>query len=89
MQITSSKGFIQRAHRNSNLPQQRLSRRFIAAMQQDKRDHHQARDAPPGNTYAFRMGGTFLQQQEQSAAGSAEEQASDHFRDGMRMDDQP
>ena len=89
MQITSSKGFIQRAHGNSNLPQQGLSRRFIAAMQQDKRDHRQAHNAAPGNTHAFRMGGTFLQQQEQSAASSTEQQASDHFRDGMRMDDQP
>lgn len=89
MQISSSKRFIQRPHRGGDLPQQGLSRRFIATMQQDKRDHHQARDAAPGNTHAFRMGGTFLQQQEQSAASSAEQQASDHFRDGMRMDDQP
>lgn len=88
MQIGTRKGFIQRPYCGGDLPQQGLSRRFIAAMQQDKRDHHQARDAPPGNTHAFRMGGTFLQQQEQSAAGSAKQQASDHFRDGMRMDDQ-
>lgn len=89
MQIGTRKGFIQRSYCGGNLPQQGLSRRFIAAMQQDKRDHHQARDAAPGNTHAFRMGGTFLQQQEQSAASSAEQQASDHFRDGMRMNDQP
>ena len=89
MQLGTRKGFIQRPYCGGDLPQQGLSRRFIAAMQQDKRDHHQARDAAPGNTHAFRMGGTFLQQQEQSAASSAEQQASDHFRDGMRMDDQP
>ena len=89
MQIGTRKGFIQRPYCGGNLPQQGLSRRFIAAMQQDKRDHHQARDGAPRNTYAFRRDGTFLQQQEQSAASSTEQQASDHFRDGMRMDDQP
>ena len=89
MQLGTRKWFIQRPHRGGNLPQQGLSRGFIAAMQQDKRDHHQARDAAPGNTHAFRMGGTFLQQQEQSAASSTEQQASNHFRDGMRMNDQP
>ena len=89
MQIGTRKGFIQRPYCGGNLPQQGLSRRFIAAMQQDERDHRQARDAAPGNTHAFRMGDTFLQQQEQSAASSAEQQASDHFRDGMRVDGQP
>ncbi|CAH6023094.1 hypothetical protein AN2340V1_1541 [Klebsiella variicola] len=79
MQIGTRKGFIQRSYCGGNLPQQGLSRRFIAAMQQNKRDHHQARDAPPGNTHAFRMGSTFLQQQEQSAARSAEQQACDYF----------
>lgn len=46
MQIGTRKGFIQRSYCGGNLPQQGLSRRFIAAMQQNKRDHHQARDAP-------------------------------------------
>lgn len=46
MQIGTRKGFIQRPYCGGNLPQQGLSRRFIAAMQQDKRDHHQACDAP-------------------------------------------
>ncbi len=89
MQIGTRKGFIQWSQRGGDLPQQGLSRRFIAAMQQDKRDHHKAHDAAPGNTHAFRMGGTFLQHQEQSAASSAEQQASDHFRDRMHMDGQP
>lgn len=89
MQIRAGKRFFQWSDLYRNLAQQRLGRCFNAAMQQDKRDHHQARDAAPGNTHAFRMGGTFLQQQEQSATSSAEQQASDHFRDGVRMDDQP
>lgn len=40
MQIGTRKGFIQRPDCGRNLLQQGLSRRFIAAMQQDKRDHH-------------------------------------------------
>lgn len=39
--------------------------------------------------HAFRIRGTFLQHQEQSAASSAQQQAGNHFREGMRMDDQP
>ncbi len=46
MQIGTRKRFIQRPYCSGDLPQQGLSRRFITAMQQDERDHHQARDAP-------------------------------------------